>query len=332
MAIFAPRLRRFDPDGLPVPPLRPFDPDGLLPPPTLPPRHPVSPEDRAVRKDVRSANWDGGTDLSNIDTTATKGYFADYSAGAIQIAGTLYTSGTVNLADGTAAAPSLTFSSDTNTGPFLVNPDVLGLSAGGKLGFRLNGTGGIELHGIFSEMRFYSRDNDDQHSLLWNSTGNELRVRIPNTDVAIFTSAGLEIVGALSGLPWQTWTPTFTNFTLGNGTVVARYVQIGKFVGFYITFTLGSTSAVDSSGTFSTPVTAHADYDSVDNVIGLARYKDATGSNRHGFCRLESTTTIRPVIDDVTGTYPVEAGITATVPITWTTSDEIYIQGFFRAA
>ena len=43
------------------------------------------PGDRAVRKNVRSSDWDGGTDLSSgPDTTATKGYFADYSAGAVQ--------------------------------------------------------------------------------------------------------------------------------------------------------------------------------------------------------------------------------------------------------
>ena len=55
---------------------------------------------------------------------------------------------------------------------------------------------------------------------------------------------------------WRAWTPTYTNITVGNGTVSARYVQIGPFVmlDWYLTF--GSTSSMGTGPKVSLPVTA----------------------------------------------------------------------------
>jgi hypothetical protein len=56
----------------------------------------------------------------------------DASADSVGVDGTLkVTNGVAELADGTAAAPSLTFGSDTNTGIYRVGADTLGLAAGG---------------------------------------------------------------------------------------------------------------------------------------------------------------------------------------------------------
>ena len=56
----------------------------------------------------------------------------DASADSVGVDGTLkVTNGAAELADGTAAAPSLTFGSDTNTGIYRVGADTLGLAAGG---------------------------------------------------------------------------------------------------------------------------------------------------------------------------------------------------------
>lgn len=68
--------------------------------------------------------------------------------------------------------------------------------------------------------------------------------------------AGVDITGA-----WQTFTPAWTaattNPTLGNGTLVGRYMRIGRTVHVSITLTAGSTTNV-GSGTylFSLPFTA----------------------------------------------------------------------------
>ena len=66
---------------------------------------------------------------------------------------------------------------------------------------------------------------------------------------------------ASTGLAWSSlgtytsWTPTLTNITIGNGTVTAAYVQIGKHIHAQIRITLGSTSTVGGNPGFSLPVT-----------------------------------------------------------------------------
>lgn len=70
----------------------------------------------------------------------------DASADSVGVDGTLkVTNGVAELADGTAAAPSLTFGSDTNTGIYRVGADTLGIAAGGvKVGeFGSNGITGV---------------------------------------------------------------------------------------------------------------------------------------------------------------------------------------------
>lgn len=70
----------------------------------------------------------------------------DASADSVGVDGTLkVTNGVAEMADGTAAAPSLTFGSDTNTGLYRVGADTLGIAAGGvKVGeFGSNGITGV---------------------------------------------------------------------------------------------------------------------------------------------------------------------------------------------
>jgi hypothetical protein len=49
-----------------------------------------------------------------------------------------------------------------------------------------------------------------------------------NNTVPIADSA--EATGIRWGGAWTTWTPSYTNLTVGNGTVTARYSQVGKTV------------------------------------------------------------------------------------------------------
>lgn len=149
--------------------------------------------------------------------------------------------------------------------------------------------------------------------------GDGSRVRVSGTGV------GLGI--------WQTWTPTYANFTIGNGTVVSRYVQIGKEITVYFEWTLGSTSAVGTGGTISTPVTAASTYTATDNTLGTCRlFDDNLTVEAHGYIRLETTTTFRPIVYTAGGTYAAGAAVTATVPHTWTTSDKFSFTVRYEAA
>lgn len=53
----------------------------------------------------------------------------------------------IQLADGTAAAPSLNFANDTNTGIFRPTTDTIALTEGGVEGMRLNSSGNVQFAG-----------------------------------------------------------------------------------------------------------------------------------------------------------------------------------------
>ena len=69
-------------------------------------------------------------------------------------------------------------------------------------------------------------------------------------------ATGLAYKSATTLYPWQTWTPSYSGITVGNGSVVARYQQIGKTVTVFFKLTFGTTTSVSNYGTFSQPVTA----------------------------------------------------------------------------
>lgn len=71
-------------------------------------------------------------------------------------------------------------------------------------------------------------------------------------DTAI-TPAKLQ-AGTGTGWAWQSWTPTFTNFSIGNGTLVAQYIQTGKTVSATMIITFGTTTTLTGSLLFTPPV------------------------------------------------------------------------------
>ena len=127
---------------------------------------------------------------------------------------------------------------------------------------------------------------------------------------------------------YQTWTPSYTNLTVGNGTVIARYIQFGKFVDFIFEFTLGSTSSIGTGPVISLPV---AGATIVSSWNGTARFLDNGVTNYIGALNISSSG-IRPQTVVVTGTYAdAQGGITATAPFTWTTGDVLSIGGTYEA-
>jgi hypothetical protein len=63
------------------------------------------------------------------------------------------------------------------------------------------------------------------------------------------TATGLKYEGAITS-----WTPTFTNLTIGNGSIIAEYQRVGNLVFCFIQFTLGSTSAITGDVYFNLPI------------------------------------------------------------------------------
>lgn len=131
----------------------------------------------------------------------------------------------------------------------------------------------------------------------------------------------------LYGTAWTSWTPTLANLTLGNGTRVAVYQQIGQTVRWRFKFTLGSTSAVGSSPTFTLPVAPHADYALNAHMGMLSAHDTGTAVHIGGLLKTATASTVT-LVNQSSPT----AAYTATVPFTWTTGDQIYAWGEYEAA
>lgn len=130
---------------------------------------------------------------------------------------------------------------------------------------------------------------------------------------------------------WTAWTPTFTNFTLGNGTVDAKYSRVGRSVWFRILVTLGSTSVMGSTPKFSLPVARHAGY-AATQVIGVASIGDFGTADFGAVLWAFSATEAQLIVQSASGAYVTAAVVGATVPMTWTTSDSFNAFGMYEAA
>lgn len=141
------------------------------------------------------------------------------------------------------------------------------------------------------------------------------------------------VAGTGSTWVWAGWTPTWTNITVGNGTVTARYIQIGKTVHFYMRFVLGSTSVVSGQPIFSLPVNANANY-ALANAERMfnVHIEDNGTSSYYGRAAFNSASTIVCQVINVAGTYASASGISSTVPMTWTTSDTLSTMGTYEVA
>jgi hypothetical protein len=132
--------------------------------------------------------------------------------------------------------------------------------------------------------------------------------------------------GLAWGGGWTTWSPTFANLTVGNGTVTARYQQIGKTVNFEFKFILGSTSAIGSLPNFSLPATPKIG----SGIFLLAAEDSGTGNTFGGLENISGT--VYPFAFTAGGTYVQNSYFTATVPFTWTTNDNFTIRGTYEVA
>jgi len=130
---------------------------------------------------------------------------------------------------------------------------------------------------------------------------------------------------------WNSWTPTLTNLTLGNGTQSAAHHRIGRTIHFRWKFTLGSTSAVGTSPQFTLPVAAHADY-AINMPMGTASLLDSGVALYLGWGIMINASTVAPVAVNSAGATATNASVTATVPFTWATGDVIMVTGTYEAA
>lgn len=77
---------------------------------------------------------------------------------------------------------------------------------------------------------------------------------------------------------WSSWTPTYTNITVGNGTVTAKYIQIGKTVHGRFRLDCGSTTSIAANFRVTLPVELESGYSNYE-AIGSAIARDSSSAN-----------------------------------------------------
>jgi hypothetical protein len=133
-------------------------------------------------------------------------------------------------------------------------------------------------------------------------------------------------------LAWQTYTPTLNHLVIGNGTLTAAYVQLGKAVHVRFSLVVGSSTVFDLlfSPDLSLPV-APSNYNLNQNDLtwGTALLFDTSANSYYPgiieYVSIDSTTQISTLLANAT--YSARQKILTTAPFTWGTGD--YITGYF---
>ena len=126
------------------------------------------------------------------------------------------------------------------------------------------------------------------------------------------------------GDAWTAYTPTFTNLTVGNGTLSASYVQAGKWVTYRGSLIFGTTTAVTGSIIISLP--ANLLDAASGHPLGWATCRDVSAVLRI------PTTAITLDVNDMSFITTAGANVNATVPFTWANTDELRWQITYEAA
>lgn len=125
--------------------------------------------------------------------------------------------------------------------------------------------------------------------------------------------------------PWATWTPGYNGITVGNGTVVARYSQIGATMNAYFLLTFGSTTSFSGSLILiSLPNNLSANYVQYNSVLGVTKYTDSGTAESLGYIDwYNNFYGVRLMAQNTAGTYSASTSVSPTVPHTWATGDSL---------
>lgn len=148
---------------------------------------------------------------------------------------------------------------------------------------------------------------------------------------AVVSNLDADKLDGLNAAEWASYTPTLTNLTIGDGTVVGRYRRMGTHVEFSVTITLGSTSSVSADPRFTAPVQMSSIYAVSSFPVGQGVLLD-TGVVAYP-CVIApiSDTTCRFLAHATGGSYITLTSPSSTVPFTWGTGDVFYARGTYEA-
>ena len=136
------------------------------------------------------------------------------------------------------------------------------------------------------------------------------------------TAADMDLYCSHTGGAWDTFTPTRTNLTIGNGTEVSRYFVAPRLVVWRYVLTFGSTTSISGDVSFSLPVDA-ASGSAEGAASAVLTLVDEGTTSYLGHVRIGSTTTAQLRVWRADSTYVSLSALSSTVPHTWATTDKI---------
>ena len=133
------------------------------------------------------------------------------------------------------------------------------------------------------------------------------------------TSTGLKWATP-SALSWTTWSPTYSNLTIGNGTVVARYAYSGGLVILQWQLAWGSTSSFTGN-----PSIGNLPYNAKNRGAAIGHLQ-AANVNRPWFVSWPANSnTIYLYVFSTDSTYAGQQAPSSTIPGSWTSAQEDYL-------
>lgn len=112
---------------------------------------------------------------------------------------------------------------------------------------------------------------------------------------------------------WESWVPTYQNFSPADGAVEALYAKIGKTIYGIYTISFGPNTAMGSDPKISMPEPA----ESGCLTVGQLRVSNANGSSVFRGTVNVDVDSFCPRLFGVSGNFITETAITASVPFTW---------------
>ena len=121
---------------------------------------------------------------------------------------------------------------------------------------------------------------------------------------------------------WTSFTPSWTNLTVGNGTVSAHYSIVNKILFVRVKFTMGSTSSMGDPLRMTLPASLTQNTDAQES-IGWAQLTDTGVASYTGFVNVSSSTQVTIAVINASSTYGQTNNVNGTRPFTFATGDTV---------